>query len=89
MIEVDPTDPALMDALRVYAAWSICVEIHGDGPGLLASMDDSGRSICAELTVTEAQDWRSSVNGCVAIEPLEDTHRRRRQSRWRLWRRRQ
>ncbi len=55
-VELDPQDAEDWRQLRIYAPWSIHVEVHGEGDhgDELATLHDCGSSITAALTAPEA-----------------------------------
>jgi len=69
-IEVDPADDSNWDVLRIYASWSINVELLTDRNRQIAQLHDCGYSVTAELTVDEVVQVTRKLADIAAVVPL-------------------
>lgn len=67
-VELDPLDDKDWQRLRVYAAWSINVDIFGNWP--LATFHDSGRSVTARLSPAQATTANQRLPASWKMVPL-------------------
>ncbi len=86
-VEMNLLDADNWAIVRRYAAWSIHVELYGEGTAPLAELHDCGYSVTADLTPAEATTLGSRLAGVSGLIPLQQLHERRRQERRQRWRR--
>ena len=72
-VDLDLSDPQHWAILRLYAPWSICVELKDEVGSELGGFDDCGYSISAELTSAEALKLQVALGG-VPVLPLAEVH---------------
>jgi len=78
-IELDPADAEHWAKLRLYAPWSINVDLHAESdPRPIATLHDCGYSVTAYLTQNEAAKLAEAVAVVAPVLPLALLHARRR-----------
>jgi len=89
-IELDPADDDQWNALCAYAPWSINVNLYGANSEDLGGFYDSGSSIVASLTATDAAHLSAATADIGPLVLLREVHARRKQQRcpWSFLRRR-
>jgi len=78
-IEVDPADDQHWNALCAYAKWSINVNLYGADGEDLGGFYDSGSSIVASLTTSEAAQLSARTADIGPLVLLKEVHARRKQ----------
>jgi len=78
-IEVDPADDQHWNALCAYAPWSINVNLYGADGEDLGGFYDSGSSIVASLTPSEAAQLSARTADIGPLVLLKEVHARRKQ----------
>ncbi len=82
-ILIDPTDDEQWNALRVYGAWSIHVELFATperGRGF-PSLHDCGTSVDADLTADEVAELSTRLAGAVEVVTFAEAEQRHRLGR--------
>lgn len=89
-VTVERADAARWALVRAYAGWSIYTDLHDARGRSVASFHDSGYSVIAELTNSEASDLTQRLHGIAPVrllsEVLAEERRQRREQRRTRWR---
>ncbi|MBV9487030.1 MAG: hypothetical protein JO246_13340 [Frankiaceae bacterium] len=73
LVRTSSADDTAWAFTRAYTPWSVHVEVFDDASKRVATFDDCGHSIIANLTETEARAIASAVAPGHSVEPLLGT----------------